>query len=223
MTDPAQPTPATAGAARAEVLARVRRALSASPSAPVPVPRTYRTGSAHAPGSPELVELFTDRVEDYRASVTRCADDDASIGTAVRAVLFAEDARTVVTPSGLPDWVAHDGHIVDHPGLGAVELDQIDAVVTGCAIAVAETGTLVLDGGLLSGRRAISLVPDLHICVVRAEQIVGSVPEGLARLDATRPLTLVSGPSATSDIELQRVEGVHGPRRLHVVISAAPV
>ena len=134
------------------------------------------------------------------------------------AVLFANDARTVVTPTGLPDWVAHEGHVVDHPGLGAAELDRVDAVVTGCAIAIAETGTLVLDGGLLSGRRAITLVPDLHVCVVRAEQIVGTVPEGLARLDATRPLTFVSGPSATSDIELQRVEGVHGPRRLHVVI-----
>jgi L-lactate dehydrogenase complex protein LldG len=220
MVGPAMSTPATA---RDEVLARVRRALAQSPAAPGTVLRTYRTGSAHPPGSAELVELFTERVEDYRASVTRCADNDASIGTAVRSVLFAEDARTVVTPAGLPDWVAHDGHVVDHAGLGALELDRIDAVVTGCAIAVADTGTIVLDGGPLSGRRAISLVPDLHVCVVRAEQIVGTVPEGLARLDPTRPRTVVSGPTATSDNEVARVEGVHGPRRLHVVISAAPV
>jgi len=210
--------------ARDEVLARVRRALSADPTppTPTPVPREYRTSSGQPSGSPALLELFAERVEDYRASVTRCAEDDSSIGTAVRSVLFAQDARTVVTPGELPAWVAHEGHVLDHPGLGAADLDRVDAVVTGCAVAVAETGTVVLDGGELSGRRIISLVPDLHVCVVRADQVVGSVPEGLARLDPTRPLTFISGPSATSDIELERVEGVHGPRRLHVVL-ATPV
>jgi L-lactate dehydrogenase complex protein LldG len=209
--------------ARDEVLGRVRRALSLSGPAAggsaAPVSRDYRTTSAQPPGSPGLLDRFAERVEDYRASVTRCAEDDASIQTAVRSVLFAADARTVVTPSGLPAWVAHEGHVVDHPGLTATELDDIQAVVTGCAVAIAETGTIVLDGAQLSGRRIITLVPDLHVCVVRAAQVVGSVPEALAELDPTRPMTFISGPSATSDIELERVEGVHGPRRLHVVLA----
>jgi L-lactate dehydrogenase complex protein LldG len=207
--------------ARDEVLDRVRRALSVTgPAATAPaVPRDYRTKGAHPPASPELLERFAERVEDYRAHVTRCAEDDASIQTAVRSVLFAADARTVVTPSGLPAWVAQEGHVVDHPDLTAAELDAIQAVVTGCAVAIAETGTIVLDGALLSGRRIITLVPDLHVCVVRAGQVVGSVPEALAVLDPAQPLTFISGPSATSDIELERVEGVHGPRHLHVVLA----
>ena len=205
--------------ARDEVLARVRRALSRNDSPPPPVSRGYRTTSTHPAGSAELLDLFTERVEDYRANVTRCAEDDASIEAAVRSALFTNDARSVVTPIGLPAWAGHEGHLVDEPDLSTLELDDIDAVVTGCAVAIAETGTIVLDGGQLSGRRAITLVPDLHVCVVRAEQVVGDVPEALRLLDPTRPLTFISGPSATSDIELDRVEGVHGPRRLHVVLA----
>jgi L-lactate dehydrogenase complex protein LldG len=205
--------------ARDEVLARVRKALSRNDSPPPRVSRGYRTTSTHPSGSPELLDLFTDRVEDYRANVTRCAPDDASIETAIRAVLFANDAHSVLTPNRLPAWVGHQGHVVDEPDLSTLELDDIDAVVTGCAVAIAETGTIVLDGGPLSGRRAITLIPDLHVCVVRAEQVVGDVPEALRLLDPTRPLTFISGPSATSDIELDRVEGVHGPRRLHVVLA----
>jgi L-lactate dehydrogenase complex protein LldG len=209
--------------ARAEILTRVRKALSGNDSgATSEVERDYDIASRHPAGSPELLELFAERVEDYRASVTRCAEDDASIGTAVRSVLFAHDVRTVVTPPLLPAWVDHTGHVNDRPDLSPQELDGIHAVVTGCAVAIAETGTFVLDGGELSGRRAISLIPDLHVCVVRAEQVVGNVPEALNRLDPTRPLTFVSGPSATSDIELDRVEGVHGPRSLHVILALAP-
>jgi L-lactate dehydrogenase complex protein LldG len=208
--------------ARDEVLARIRRALTGDGSAhpaPPPVVRDYRHASPQPPGSAALVDLFAERVEDYRATVTRCADDEASIGTAVRTVLFAADTHSVVTPEGLPDWVNHDGHVVDHGQLGATDLDAVDAVVTASVVAIAETGTIVLDGSGACGRRAITLVPDLHVCVVHTAQIVGSVPEALTRLDPTRPLTFISGPSATSDIELDRVEGVHGPRTLHVILA----
>jgi L-lactate dehydrogenase complex protein LldG len=206
--------------ARDEVLARVRKALSYNTSGTAPtVGRDYRTTSPHPPGSEPLLDLFVQRVEDYRATVARCPEDNVSIGTAVRSALYARDVRSVIVPSGLPPWVDLDGEIIDRPDLSAADLDRIDAVVTGCAVAIAETGTIVLDGAALSGRRAITLVPDLHVCVVRAEQVVGSVPEAIARLDPTRPLTFISGPSATSDIELERVEGVHGPRTLHVVLA----
>src|SRR6185437_16145621 len=161
------------------------KALSGNGSAPTlqAEERAFRRSSGLAPGSAELLDLFTERVEDYRATVARCPDDDTSIGTAVRSALFAHDVRSVVVPKGLPPWVDHDGEVVDHDGLSAPELDAIDAVVTGCAVAVAETGTIVLDGAELSGRRAITLVPDLHVCVVHAEQVAGNVPEALARLD----------------------------------------
>jgi L-lactate dehydrogenase complex protein LldG len=128
----------------------------------------------------------------------------------------------VVVPDDLdPQWLTTvtSRVVTDSRGLSAADLDDIDAVITGCAVAVALTGTIVLDGGRLQGRRVLSLVPDLHICVVDAEAIVGTVPEAVARLDATRPLTWISGPSATSDIELDRVEGVHGPRDLVVLIA----
>jgi L-lactate dehydrogenase complex protein LldG len=127
----------------------------------------------------------------------------------------------MVTPTGIPGaWLAGASVevVVDVPPLTHAELDAVDGVITGCAVAIAETGTIVLDGGPDQGRRAISLLPDLHVCVVQASQIVGSVPEALERLDPRRPQTWISGPSATSDIELQRVEGVHGPRNLQVVV-----
>ena len=190
--------------ARDEILGRVRSALVNAPAPPA-VPRGYRQAFE---GS--VSELFVERVEDYRAVVTRCPSE--SVGETVAAIL--DGARTVVPPGlpwQLPDAVADDGFT-------ALELDDFDAVVTCAALGIAVTGTVVLDHGRGQGRRALTLVPDLHVCVVRADQVVAGVPEAIDRLDATRPQTWISGPSATSDIELTRVEGVHGPRTLHVVL-----
>jgi L-lactate dehydrogenase complex protein LldG len=189
------------------------RIASARAGAPVPeVPREYVRAGAHAPGSAEVLDLLEDRLHDYRAGVRRSSPDEVP---AVVAELLGDEAA--VAPPGLdPRWAPRA--TVDDGAASAVDLDAFDAVVTGAAAAAAETGTIVLDSSATSGRRALSLVPDHHVCVVYARQVVHSVPELLAVLDATRPLTFISGPSATSDIELQRVEGVHGPRRLDVVL-----
>jgi L-lactate dehydrogenase complex protein LldG len=190
--------------ARAEILGRVRAALAdVSPAVAVPTP-------PRAPDRGDLVALFAERVEDYRAVVTRCPASD--VATVVADVLGS--ARTVV-PAGL--GVEIPGAVAD-AGFSAAELDGFDAVVTRARVGIAETGTIVLDHGIDQGRRAISLVPDLHVCIVDATQVVADVPDAIAVLDPARPLTWISGPSATSDIELDRVEGVHGPRTLHVVL-----
>ena len=198
--------------ARETVLARIRSALGAG-ATPGPVPRDYRQAGEHPPGAEPVLDLLIDRLVDYKATVHRVAADGvpAAIADAVPA-----EARLLV-PDGLPEGWAPPGAELD-TGFDAATLDTFDVVLTGCAAAVAETGTIALDGSAGQGRRAISLVPDRHICVVRADQVVATVPELLARLDPRRPLTLVSGPSATSDIELQRVEGVHGPRTLIVIL-----
>ncbi|MPY83103.1 MAG: lactate utilization protein C [Actinophytocola sp.] len=156
------------------------------------------------------VELFVARVADYRATVTRCAA--AEVAATIRAALG--DARRVVVPDDLPYLV--DDALIDD--FSPSELDTVDAVVTAAAVGIAVTGTIVLDHGPGQGRRALSLVPDRHVCVVREDQIVAGVPEAVAWLDPLRPQTWISGPSATSDIELNRVEGVHGPRQLHVIV-----
>ena len=195
------------GSAREEVLGRVRRALADRPG-PVQVPRAYRTAGEKDWAA--LLDLLTERLVDYKAIVRRCAAAE------LPAVLVESvGRRRVVVPPGLP-WEL-PGAVVDG-GLAAAELDRLDGVVTACAVAIAETGTIVLDASADQGRRAITLVPDHHLCVVRAEQVVQTVPEAIARLDPSRPLTWISGPSATSDIELHRVEGVHGPRTLEVIL-----
>ncbi len=215
--------------AREEVLTRLRDARDAGAprgGTPAASPREYLRRGEHDPGSPGALDLLVERIEDYRATVTR-VDGVAGIAEVVAGLL--DGADRVATPPGLePRWlgggrsvgsgvdVVRDG---DPDLLDPDRLDDVDAVVTGCAVAIAETGTLVLDAGdPAQGRRLLTLVPDHHVCVVLAADVVGTVPEALARLDPTHPLTFVSGPSATSDIELERVEGVHGPRRLDVVL-----
>ena len=207
--------------ARDDVLARVRSALADGADAGEVV-RGYDAGGTLAPGAPELVDLFEERLLDYRAFVRRT--DAAGVPAAIAAVIAErlDPASSVVVPAGLDAaWMDATRRIVDDGALSAAALDEMGAVVTACAIAIAETGTIVLDASADQGRRAISLVPDLHICVVRTDQIVSNVPDALRLIEPTRPLTFISGGSATSDIELQRVEGVHGPRTLEVIIVTA--
>jgi L-lactate dehydrogenase complex protein LldG len=156
------------------------------------------------------LDLLTERIEDYRATVTRCPSDRVE-----ETIAQLLERRGVIVPPGLP-WQVPDA--VPDTGQRAAELDRIDAVVTACRVAIATTGTIVLDHQPDQGRRALTLVPDTHVCVVLAEQVVETVPEAFRRLDPSRPTTWISGPSATSDIELSRVEGVHGPRNLHVIL-----
>jgi len=208
-------TEAAPGAARKAILERIRAALADRP-APVSVPRGYETTM---PPSIDTVARFMDRVHDYRATIERAAPD--RLARVIAATFATHGARRIATPAGIPEgWLeaAEVELVPDEPALSHVDLDGLDGTITGCAVAIAETGTIVLDGAADQGRRALSLLPDLHVCIVRVEQVVGTVPEALARLDPTRPQTWISGPSATSDIELQRVEGVHGPRRLAVIL-----
>jgi L-lactate dehydrogenase complex protein LldG len=191
--------------ARDEVLGRVRAAL-AGVDAEVDVPREYRRSREG-----NVVELFAERVEDYKATVVRL--EPSALGDAIAERCAG---RRMGVPADL-EW-RPDGAVVDE-GLSPAELDGLDGALTAAALGIAETGTIVLDGGAGQGRRALSLVPDYHLCVIRTDQIVGSVPEAIERLDGVlRPITLISGPSATSDIELSRVEGVHGPRTLDVLL-----
>ncbi|TFV57270.1 hypothetical protein E4P41_14770 [Geodermatophilus sp. DF01-2] len=203
--------------ARDEVLGRIRTALG-DRRPDVAVPRDYRTTDDRPVA--ELLDVLVDRLEDYEGSVLHCGPDDvaATVAAALETGLGPgwAPADVVVAP-GVPGGWRPEG-LSEDDGRPAVELTAFTATLTGVAVAVAETGTLVLDGSPLSGRRALSLLPDCLVCVVEAGQVVGGVPEALPRLDPTAPLTMISGPSATSDIELSRVEGVHGPRTLVVVL-----
>ena len=228
--------------ARDEVLGRVRTALAADPPGPgapgpgTPGSGTPGPGAAGAPpayrtrgalGSPALLDLLAERLVDYRSHVRRTSP--AEVPGTVRAALADRGARRVVLPPGLdipgldqprPGQPGSlDGvELITDGGLSARELDSMDGVITRAAVAIAETGTIILDAGPGQGRRALSLIPDYHLCLIGADQVVALVPEAVARLTPGRPLTWISGPSATSDIELDRVEGVHGPRTLEVIL-----
>jgi L-lactate dehydrogenase complex protein LldG len=200
--------------ARDDIFARVRAALQDVPRDEDPLAAPYEPPPTPA-GDP--VPLFVERVSDYRATV-RDADEVAAL---VALVCAEHGARRIAIPAALPDsWRPADLALIEDRGLSAGDLDALDGALTGCALAIAETGTIVLDGGARSGRRALTLVPDLHLCVVERAQIVATLPEAIGALAGTPgPFTFVSGPSATSDIELDRVEGVHGPRRLEVLLT----
>jgi L-lactate dehydrogenase complex protein LldG len=210
--------------AKDEILGRIRHALrdvptSETPDA-VPVARTYRTVDESS--RDEMVEHFIDRVAEYKARVVRVAAAD--LPAAIASACAGRGVRRLVVPADLPEgWAPEGVELLRDPGLSNDQIETSDGVLTGCALGIAQTGTIVLDGGPGQGRRAITLLPDYHLCVVRDDQVVGLVPEAVAKLhDAARtpgrPITWISGPSATSDIELNRVEGVHGPRTLDVLV-----
>jgi L-lactate dehydrogenase complex protein LldG len=211
--------------ARDEILSRIRGALDDVPApetaTDVAVARDYRHAGERS--REQLVEHLAERIADYAAEVRRVTA--AELGDAVTAACAERGLRRIAIPPGLPaGWRPRDVELIEDVELSAAELDRVDGAVTGCAAAIAETGTLVLDASPICGRRALTLVPDHHICIVLAGQVVELVPEAIAAVapavrDGRRPITLVSGPSASSDIELSRVEGVHGPRDLLVVIA----
>jgi L-lactate dehydrogenase complex protein LldG len=204
--------------ARDEVLGRVRAALGAGVAVPE-IPRRYRGPRV----DDSSVDRFCERVAEYKATVTRIAAAD--LADTVSRLCATRGASRIGVPPGGPPELEGVEVVVDDPPLTPAALDALDGVLTGSALAIAETGTIVLDGGERSGRRALTLVPDWHICIVEASSIVPGVPDAIALLAPAaaegRPITLVSGPSATSDIELDRVEGVHGPRTLDVVVVSA--
>jgi L-lactate dehydrogenase complex protein LldG len=211
--------------ARDEVLARVRAAHAVAPPSDLAYERVERVYRGTSDLEPEaLVERLVDRLLDYKALVRHCGP--AEVAATVAAALRERGVEVAVVPAGLdPGWLAELSEVkvrTDEGQLSVAELDVVDGVVTGCAVAVAETGTLVLDAGPGQGRRVVSLIPDYHLCIVRVDQVVADVPQLVAAVDLTRPVTLISGPSATSDIELNRVEGVHGPRTLEVILVHAP-
>jgi L-lactate dehydrogenase complex protein LldG len=205
--------------AREEVLGRIAAALG--PGVAVPhVPRDYREAGA---AGGDVVSLFCSRAADYLATVRRLDEDE--LEAALAEACAERGTKRVIAAPGTGARIPGLTVVEDSPGIAPAALDDFDAALTGCALAVAETGSIVLDGHPESGRRALTLVPDHHLCIVRADQVVASVPDAIAALapaaKAGRPITFVSGPSATSDIELERVEGVHGPRKLDIFVVTA--
>jgi len=214
-------------AAKETILWRIRRATGDVPEGErpedVPVERGYRTED-DAPRD-EIVDRFAENVAEYEATVHRV--EEADLPGRIWEILGKRGLKRLVVPPLLPEaWIPEGVEVLQdaaRPRLTNEELDGADGVLTGCALGISQTGTIVLDAGPAQGRRALTLLPDYHLCVVRKDQIVGLVPEAFARLEETvrdegRAVTFISGPSATSDIELNRVEGVHGPRALEVLI-----
>jgi len=205
--------------ARAEILQRIAAAVDPHAAESAPLRRYRRAGTLSCE---ERVELFCRRMGEYRSEVHRAGED--AVAALISSVCRTHGVRTLVVPDDLPrPWRSVDVELVADHALSALELSSVDGALTGCSAAIAETGTIILTGSPQEGRRALTLVPDVHICVVLESQIVELLPEALARVTADRlerrPITLISGPSATSDIELSRVEGVHGPRTLVVLVA----
>ena len=218
----------TGNTAREAILQRIRAAVRDVPADEQPqdvlVARDYQHSGTAA--REEVVERFIERVAEYKVTVQRV--EEGSLPRAIATACTARGVQRLIIPADLPEsWLpANVEPLRDSNTLTYEQLDASDGVLTGCALGIAQTGTIVLDDGTHQGRRVITLLPDYHLCVVYEDQIVDLVPEAITRLhDAVlrerRPITFISGPSATSDIELNRVEGVHGPRTLHVLVVYA--
>jgi L-lactate dehydrogenase complex protein LldG len=204
--------------AKEAILVRIRQALGQTSAADPADRRTYRTASGDT--GEAVLDMFAERVRDYHAILAKV--DETQLSASITAACVERGLKRLAAPPDIPDaWLPAGIDIVlDEPPLRHADFDACDGALTGCYLAIAQTGTIVLDGGARSGRRVLSLIPDVHFCIVEESQIVGLVPEAIMGLaeTRTRPITFVSGPSATSDIELSRVEGVHGPRTLHVFV-----
>lgn len=214
--------------ARQEILGRIRGATADITSEAKGAPGLAETAPPVEIPTAATLDLFAENVADYEASVLRVHASD--LADTIAQVLQDHDCRSVIVPDGVDqEWTGSLGTapevVRDSPSLAPADLDRIDAVLTASAVGIARTGTIVLDHRADQGRRALTLVPDVHVCVVRSDQVVADVPEAVTRLrpdpQDPRPLTWISGPSATSDIELQRVEGVHGPRTLVMLLVSA--
>ncbi|WP_028244932.1 LutC/YkgG family protein [Pseudoclavibacter soli] len=203
--------------ARTEILGRITDALTLTPVADEPIVRDY-DAEITLPDD-ERLDLLIDRLEDYKAQVIKARPE--GIPQAVAQALASVGAQRIGVPAGLePTWLAEfTGEVqIDDASIPAPSLADLDAIVTGSAVSCAVNGTILLDGSADQGRRALTLVPDVHVCVARDADIVVDMPAAIRRLRPEAPITMIAGPSATSDIELQRVEGVHGPRTLIVIV-----
>lgn len=202
------------------ILSRIRDARPAAPDITDDIPRSYQRDEPRA-GAADVLDLFARRLDDVGARLRRCHSDE--VAESVADLLGDIGAVELITPPGLPaDWLPRSGFrwLTDEPALSTTQLNAADGVITAVRAASADTATVVLDGGAGQGRRALSLVPDYQLCIIRAEQVLAGLPATLAALEPQRPITFVTGPSATVDIELVRVSGVHGPRHLDVLLTS---
>jgi len=201
-------------AAKREILRRIRDANSGSATVREPVRQYRQSGEAS-------VEALAEKLRDYGAGVYLCAPDE--IPASIRRAMEERAKSSLLIPVGLPaKWLPSGSTFIVDRGLGHEAIDGSEGALTGCTVAIASTGTIVLCHSETEGRRALTLIPDYHLCVVAQDQIVASVPEGVrvfGRFQGS-PMTMISGPSATSDIEMKRVKGVHGPRTLDVILVA---
>jgi len=199
--------------AKTVILENIRRALGQRPSSEyADIARAYRASGTL--DSEQRIEKLTEKLHDYGASVHRCAEAELP-----QTIEQARGGRRMIAPGDIPaTWFVDGSQWIRDSGLSYVDMDRSGGVLTGCTLAIAETGTIVLCHSTGEGRRALSLIPDYHLCVVRPAQIVETVIEAMRMLAPARLITMISGPSATADIEMTRVKGVHGPRTLEVIL-----
>ncbi len=209
--------------AKEEILRRINKATSGSDETRArdyeAIRRTYIQVGTRDKVQAQRIELFCDRLHDYGSAVYRCESNE--IATSIGNVLKERLLSRLLVPSGFAaGWLPDELEFIRDQGLTSEQIGQADGVITGCALAIASTGTIVLRHSEEAGRRALTLIPDYHLCIVFENQIVETVPEGIRAMStfSVAPITTISGPSATSDIEMTRIKGVHGPRTLDVLL-----